>query len=294
MTEDLANLFEGKEVRIIEEDGDILFPLADLAAAWGVHRNTLPDLIDRHLPRFDGFHTTVAHVSCAGMRAVNEIGLYLLLGAVSTDRLKNPEAAEAILRFQRWAPSLIQQYRKGEINQKPDKDLQDVLQYHADVAKILIAGYGYKEEVAHSLAMAAVVEEIGDPARTYSGPARLPAAETPMAFLIGDRCTDCIMTETDPDFEKYFSRKKVAAMTGTTDDRVGNILENQGILTHANGSYHLTTFGEKIGAGKVFTHYPLAPHRMNPKKMIRYSNIAVERVRAHLSAGQTKIAETAG
>ena len=48
------------------------------------------------------------------------------MGAINTDRLKNVAAADAILRFQRWVPELIQKYRKKEIVQvskEPDFDL---------------------------------------------------------------------------------------------------------------------------------------------------------------------------
>jgi hypothetical protein len=48
---------------------------------------------------------------------VNERGLYLLIGKITTGKLKNQEAAAAILRFQRWVPELIQRYRKKEIVQ---------------------------------------------------------------------------------------------------------------------------------------------------------------------------------
>jgi prophage antirepressor-like protein len=117
LTEELATLFEGKEIRAVEQDGRIWFPLADLCEAWGVHRNTLNQIIERNQKKFDGRHTSLAHVTCAGLIAVDELGLYLLIGAVNSDRLKNPVAAEAILRFQRWVPELIQRYRKKEIVQ---------------------------------------------------------------------------------------------------------------------------------------------------------------------------------
>ena len=50
---------------------------------------------------------------------VNERGLYLLMGKISASRLKNPASKEVIIRFQRWVPELIQQYRKKEIVQVP-------------------------------------------------------------------------------------------------------------------------------------------------------------------------------
>jgi len=128
VSEALATLFEGKEIRAIEQNGEILLPLADLTNAWGIHRNTLSQIIERNEKKFEGFHTTVAHESCAGLHAVNEQGLYLLMGAVNTDRLKSPQAADAILRFQRWVPELIQKYRKKEIVQAPAISIDTELQ----------------------------------------------------------------------------------------------------------------------------------------------------------------------
>jgi hypothetical protein len=122
MTGDLVPLptFEGREIRVLEQAGTVWMPLVDLAAAWGLHRNTLRDIIQRNEKKFDGFVSTGAHETCAaGLAVVNEHGLYLLMGAVNTTRLKNPAAADALLRFQRWVPELIQRFRRGEIQQVP-------------------------------------------------------------------------------------------------------------------------------------------------------------------------------
>jgi prophage antirepressor-like protein len=121
MTVELVPLptFEGREIRVIEKDGTVWMPLVDLAEAWGLHRNTLRDIVQRNEKKFEGFVSTGAHETCAGLTMVDERGLYLLMGAVNTSRLKNPAAADAILRFQRWVPELIQRYRKKEIIQAP-------------------------------------------------------------------------------------------------------------------------------------------------------------------------------
>ena len=115
MSGELATLFEGREVRVIERDGEPWFPLVDLAEAWGINRKTPANLIDRNKEIFDG----MAHVGVCNIPddEVNERGLYLLMGKVSADRLKNPEAKAAMIRFQRWVPELIQRYRKKEIAQ---------------------------------------------------------------------------------------------------------------------------------------------------------------------------------
>ena len=116
MTGALSLLFEGKEVLTFERNGEIWFPLADLAAAWGVDRKTPGNLLGRNHDLFEGMYLSDGDVTYHG---VNERGLYLLMGKISADRLKNPAAKEAIIRFQRWVPELIQQYRKREIAPVP-------------------------------------------------------------------------------------------------------------------------------------------------------------------------------
>ena len=125
MTEALTTLFENHEIRAIEQNGDLWFPLVDLATAWGINTNTVYQILARNSKKFQGFFSDV-HVICTTpeehpqfIKGVNEQGLYLLLGAVNTDRLKNKEAGAAILRFQRWVPELIRKYRKKEIVQVP-------------------------------------------------------------------------------------------------------------------------------------------------------------------------------
>jgi hypothetical protein len=57
--------------------------------------------------------------------------MYLILGAINTDRLKDKDVAMVILRFQRWVPELIKKYRKHEIAPvKPEpEELDEVVAY---------------------------------------------------------------------------------------------------------------------------------------------------------------------
>ena len=111
---ELATLFEGKEILVLEREDGPCFPLLDLALAWGVDRKTPGNLIERNKELFVGMYHSVGDVT---YHDVNERGLYLLMGKISADRLKNPEAKAAMIRFQRWVPELIQKYRKKEIVQ---------------------------------------------------------------------------------------------------------------------------------------------------------------------------------
>ena len=117
-------LFEGKEVRTIEQDGDVWIPLYDLSLAWGLDRTTLLKHIERNADFFDGCSRRVDILSTDDNPAetqlcVNEEGVYLLLARVSTGRVKNPTVRASIIRFRKMAPKMIQKYRKKEIIQVP-------------------------------------------------------------------------------------------------------------------------------------------------------------------------------
>lgn len=117
MTSELI-LFEGKEVRALEKNGEMWFPLSDLASAWDVDRSTPDHIVNRNPEVFDNLSAIVMDVTYqTTVRCVNERGLYLLMGKITAGRLKNKEARDAIIRFQRWVPELIQKYRKKEIVQ---------------------------------------------------------------------------------------------------------------------------------------------------------------------------------
>ncbi len=118
MTEAIATLFESKEIHVIECNGEPWFPLADLADVWGINDSTPRNLIIRNREIFEGLSVLDGDVTYQGLECVNERGLYLLIGKINADRLKNPEAKAAIIRFQRWVPELIQKYRKKEIVQE--------------------------------------------------------------------------------------------------------------------------------------------------------------------------------
>ena len=123
--------FEGKTIRAIEHFDQIWFPVSDLAAAWGIDRSTPDKIVERNIDVFLGFTALVKDTkdvtSNQVFRAVNERGLYLMMGKISASRLKNPNAKRAIIRFQRWVPELIEKFRKGEIQQIQTPKIEDEL-----------------------------------------------------------------------------------------------------------------------------------------------------------------------
>jgi prophage antirepressor-like protein len=115
LTEALATLFEGHEIRILEKDGAVWMPCKDLGQALGLDRTTLYQHIKRNRDFFG--ETTIEGdiLSHDGDDFwVNEQGLYLLLARVSVGRVQ-PLAKAAIIQFRKSVPALIQKYRKKEL-----------------------------------------------------------------------------------------------------------------------------------------------------------------------------------
>ena len=131
MTEALSTLFEGHELRAIEKDGEIWIPLSDIASAWGIDRSTPDNMIERNPEVFAGLVTTVLDAASTPMKSINERGLYLMMGKITTGRVKNKSARESIIRFQRWFPELIQRFRKGGIvpAKSGPEELDEVIAY---------------------------------------------------------------------------------------------------------------------------------------------------------------------
>ncbi len=113
-------LFEGKEVRTFELDGEIWMPLMDLAIAWGLDRTSLIKHVERRMDFFEGCTRDVDNLSTGvADPCINEEGMYLLIARVSLKKIKNPAAKESIIRFRKMAPKILQISRKKEIVQAP-------------------------------------------------------------------------------------------------------------------------------------------------------------------------------
>lgn len=184
MTESLTPLFEGKEIRVTGPVDDPWFPVYDLAMAWGIDRNTPRNLIDRNKEIFDGMTCYVTYPSenedDEKALCVNERGLYLMLGRINADRLKNPAARAAIIRFQRWVPELIQNWRKQEIvevrqPEPPSRLLSDDVREALKVARIISEETGVSLPIAQSFAL----EKVG----AGDWQKLLPAASIPSGYL---------------------------------------------------------------------------------------------------------------
>jgi prophage antirepressor-like protein len=127
MTPDALTLFENHEIRTLEKDGVVWFPITDLATAWGIDRTTPHNIIVRNPDVFENLFIDGDILSQGFGRCVNECGLYTLMGKISTGHVKNPDAKKAIIRFQKWVPQLIQKYRKKEIVQIQESTFEHVV-----------------------------------------------------------------------------------------------------------------------------------------------------------------------
>ena len=115
MTEALANLFGDHDIRVLEKDGEVWFPVYDLSKAWGIDRSTIPKQIERHPDDFKGCVSDVDILSTgSAIKCVNEPGLYAVLAITSIKTVKNPGAKEVIRKFRATAPRAIQAIRKKE------------------------------------------------------------------------------------------------------------------------------------------------------------------------------------
>jgi hypothetical protein len=119
VTEALATLFDGHDIRVLEKDGEIWFPICDLSKAWGIDPSTIFKQIERHPADFDGCVSDVDNLSTGEIRCVNEPGLYAVLAISSVKNVKNPGAKELIKKFRANAPKAIHHLRKKEIVQVP-------------------------------------------------------------------------------------------------------------------------------------------------------------------------------
>jgi prophage antirepressor-like protein len=166
----LADVFEGHEIRATEQSGEVWIPVIDLSKAWGLHRNTLRELINRNEEMFRGYLAQVTYSRQNGpdsgnlnelATSVNERGLYLLMGKISVDRLKNPGTKDIILRFQRWVPELIQKFRKRELAVPIPAQLARFKTVLA-LAKIFAENSGTPIQVAQCEALAQLEDETGE------------------------------------------------------------------------------------------------------------------------------------
>jgi prophage antirepressor-like protein len=261
----LSQLFEGKEIRVVEQSDDFWMIVSDISKAWELHRNTLNELIDRNEWKFGGHYTTVAHGACAGMTAVNETGMYLLMGAVHINLVKNEKSKAAIKKFNELWPELVKSFRKGEVVQAPVvlQSPIDIINERLDIADIAVKRSGVPKEIAHSMAWAVLdTKEIS----------------TSMAGYIKAQSTQLQLIEPEPvdreEFNKLHSLRDLSGMLKLPENKVRTVLESIGVIYFEHGIWKLTKRGEQYG--KAFLVTIGYPYRTNQKAWIRYNELCID------------------
>ena len=120
---------------------------------------------------------------------------------------------------------------------------------------------------------------------------------TPYRALVGaeDKPHDAIQElpapaagpKADPDYEKYFSLRKLAQFCQCEEKDARKILIDEGVIAYQNTHLVLTKYGERFG--RLFTVTPEAPHRTYEEIRIRYSPEAVQLVRGKLASTQMRL-----
>jgi len=259
----LNNLFDGKEIRVLEYNYDIWFPLTDIASAWGIDRSTPDKIIERNEDVFFGLSNTVLDAASTPLKCLNERGLYLLMGKISAAHLKNQDAKKTIIRFQRWFPELVQKYRKKEIVQTTLilQNPIEMINERLDIADLATKRSDVPKEIAHAMAWA--MEDRKELSHSIAG--YIKAQSTKQLLLTdGGKPTD------QEEFNSHYSRRRIAKFLEMSDEKTRNLLESKNIICFKNGLWHLTNFGEKFG--RIFWVIPQAPYVMARESRIRYNN----------------------
>jgi len=176
-----SKLFEGHEIRGIESGGEVWIPIRDLSKAWGLDRTTIRKHISRNMDIFEGYVHGIHDGDILSHDEelkndvfVNEAGLYQLIARVSKTRLKNPAIRDAIIRFRKDIPKLIQQFRKAEIQEQtlpavqiPQKQIGDMVREHLKIADALCEFGHVDRGIATSIALSRVEFETGIDLSTY-------------------------------------------------------------------------------------------------------------------------------
>jgi hypothetical protein len=283
----LSKVFDEKNIRAMELDGEMWVPVVDIAEAWGVDRSTLTKIINRNPDVFKKLSTVVDVTSPNqissnletvnnSLRLVNERGMIVLGLKVSAGHIKNKGVKDRIIEFQLWIPELMQDLRKGLVQlttPAPSLTLHqprtpvDILKEELDVADELISRSGLTREQAHSYAVILAGEKAGRDFQCYATAIK---AQTKQLQLV-----ETIQPLDQGEFDKHFSIRRLASHFGKTEDIIRNTLDKLTIINRSpSGTWHLTKHGEQFGKTfKVIIGYP---YQNKEVVWIRYNPACVD------------------
>ena len=267
-----------EELSIIESDIGPVIPADEVARHIGCGRATISNTIHKPENRalFAPYILTVRVKGNAGYRdrlCITKDGMEELIAHMRPVNKDN--RSERIGKFRRALQS-----REGNV---VSLDLSDVLTEYGRQARVLSTEWGVDLPVAQRVVMATAVERFPD--------------LTPYRALVGagDKPHDAIQElpapaagpKADPDYEKYFSLRKLAQFCQCEEKDARKILIDEGVIAYQNTHLVLTKYDERFG--RLFTVTPEAPHRMYEEIRIRYSPEAVQLVRGKLASIQMRL-----
>jgi prophage antirepressor-like protein len=286
----LSKIFDDKQIRAMEMNGELWVPVVDIAEAWGVDRSTLTKIINRNPDVFRKLSTVVDVTSPNkispnsetvnnSLRLVNERGMIVLGLKVSAGHIKNTGVKDKIIEFQLWVPELLQDLRKGLVQlSTPAQPLTlhqarmpvDILKEELDVADELVSRSGLTKEQAHSYAVILAGERAGVNLQCY-------------ASAIKAKTTQLQLIEAEPidreEFNKLHSLRDLSGMLKLPENKVRTVLESIGVIYFEHGIWKLTKRGEQYG--KAFLVTIGYPYRTNQKAWIRYNDLCIDLLRKY-------------
>ena len=117
----MENLFEktfdGRPVRLVNVNGEVVMPLPDIAEALKYDKKTLRNIVDRNMDVFETCRvvTTLQDKDGRGHKStcLTRDGVVGLLMKLATSRIKDPAKKQMVVNFQRWAIRTIGEVLEG-------------------------------------------------------------------------------------------------------------------------------------------------------------------------------------
>lgn len=271
-------------MRTIPSDIGPVIPIIDIVENIGYSRSAVTKTLKRHEAFFIGLTSSQSIDTRRGpqyAKCLNAEGVRRLIMLLDPSAKTNPELFKRVESFKLSvlenlgeSPIPVSSPASLQGNQFQDPVLGS-LRKNAERAKVLVSDYKYPEETALRLAMEAVVQECGDEARQFKGPATAPALPAPVQEDL---------PPADPDFERYHSLEKLSTYCQCSSKEAHRILEDEHVIECVNKIWRLTRYGERYG--KMFECMPFFPHSRARRWMIRYHPDAVQLVRGKLMGMQ--------
>jgi hypothetical protein len=273
-----TELFHDIPVRIVEVDGIPMIPVTDIVTALGYDRGNISRLMKRNKDLFTPYKGVVNITTPGGMQemiCLDDTGVVALLLKMDYSRIKEKGFRDKVLEFQQWSFTTLKKIMKGEIqttlpiiNGHPFTPL-DHLNEQLDIADSIIKRSGMPKEIAHSMAIVLAGDKAGTDLHCYAS--YLKAQPTQLQ-LTGP---ETIQPLDQGEFDKHFSKQRLASHFGKTETFIHNTLEKLTIIVRSpSGAWHLTKHGEQFG--KEFKVIIGWPYQNKKVTWVRYNPACID------------------